>query len=164
MKPLYERLNNNHYSSTEETHNFLSRKELYKEIGYDDEVLIKESKAYKNTCATRMSLALIKSGVHFNGRLKIKSGPYKGRHIEPGSKLLADQLSREGVFGKPKIYKGGPSELIAKLNGKKGVIFFWKLAGYGGGHIDLIEVDKFTEVCHSQCNFLCQEVWFWPLN
>jgi hypothetical protein len=88
MKPLYETLKNNHYSSNEESFFFLSRKELYNEIGYDDEVLIMENNAYQNTCAVRMSLALIKSGVHFNGRLNIKSGPYKGRTVEPGSKLL----------------------------------------------------------------------------
>jgi len=164
MKPLYAILKSNHYSSNKRHADFIDKDPLYKEIGYDYERLYEESIAYENTCAVRMSLALIKSGVHFNGRLKIKSGPYKGSYIEPGSKLLADQLSREGVFGKPKIYKGGPSELIAKINGKKGVIFFCKLAGYGGGHIDLIEVNKYTEVCHSQCTFMCQEIWFWPLN
>lgn len=158
MKPLYKALKSNHYSSDELSSSFVDKPDLYKEIGYDYDKLYKESKAYENTCAVRMSLALIKSGVHFKGRLKIKSGPYKGRHIEPGSKILADQLRK--VFGNPRIYKDGPSELIAQLNGKKGVIFFWKLAGSGGGHIDLIEVNNATEACHSQCTLLCQEVWF----
>lgn len=45
-----------------------------------------------------MSVALIKSGVRFNGRLTIKSGDWKGKKIETGAKLLADQLSRADVL------------------------------------------------------------------
>lgn len=41
-----------------------------------------------------MSLALIKSGVAFTGRLTIKTGPHKHKKIEIGTKLLADQLHK----------------------------------------------------------------------
>ena len=72
-------------------------------MGYNYEALQQQNAGYVNTCATRMSLALIKSGVSFNGRLTIKSGDWKGKKIETGAKLLADQLSRADVFGRPVI-------------------------------------------------------------
>ena len=39
-----------------------------------------------------------------------------------------------------------------------------KIAGYGGGHIDLIETVDTVQVCNSACYFSSQEVWFWPLD
>jgi len=62
-----------------------------------------------------MSLALIKSGVNFVGRLKIRDGLYKGKLVEPGAKLLADQLMRFSVFSRPEVYK--PSEFIKNVVG-----------------------------------------------
>ncbi len=122
---------------------------------------MKQNPAYENTCAVRMSLALIKSGVNFQGRLMIKDGPHKGKMIEPGAKLLADQLARPGVFGRPTVL--APRDAISRLSGKQGVILFWKITGYGGGHIDLIEATTTAQVCHSQCYFAAKEIWFWPL-
>ncbi len=115
-----------------------------------------------------MSLALIKFGVNFTGRLKIKDGPHKGKLIEPGAKLLADQLMKSTVFGKPEVYK--PSEFIKNVTGRKGVpgrkgvVLFWKITGYGGGHIDLIDASNSAAVCNSNCYFNSKEIWFWPLK
>jgi hypothetical protein len=72
-----------------------------------------------------MSLALINAGVDFIGRLKIKDGAHKGKTIEPGAKLLADQLARPDVFGRPNVF--APRDALARLSGKKGVILFWKI-------------------------------------
>lgn len=47
--------------------------QLFQEVGRHD--LIKNS-AYENTCAIRMSLALIKVGVHIPGRIAIKKGAF----------------------------------------------------------------------------------------
>ena len=162
MKPSFSVLKSNHHSSNELSPSYIDKKSVYKEIGYDLDDLTKQNPGYENTCATRMSLALIASGVNFSGRLKIKEGSYKGRLIEPGAKLLADQLAQSHVFGKPQIFK--PNEAIAKLNGKKGVVFFWKIAGYNGGHIDLIETVNLILVCNSACYFSSKEIWFWPLD
>lgn len=129
-------------------------------MNYDN--LLQQDPGYENTCAVRMSLALIKSGVTFSGRLTIKDGPYKGRKIEPGAKLLADQLIRSDVLGRP-IFVDVKKPIPALL-GKKGIIFFWKIVGYGGGHIDLIELTETVVVCQSNCFFDCKEIWFWPLN
>ncbi|MBL1259899.1 MAG: hypothetical protein COB33_005115, partial [Thiotrichaceae bacterium] len=65
--------------------------------------LIKRNPVYVNTCAVRVSLALLKTGVSFTGRLPVKEGDFKGKKVEAGAKLLADQLMKPDAFGKPKI-------------------------------------------------------------
>lgn len=82
--------------------------------------------------------------------------------IEPGAKLLADQLARPTVFGKPQLI--APDKATVALSNKRGVILFWKVAGYGGGHIDLIETSTAVQICHSACYFSSKEIWFWPLG
>ena len=163
MKPTYHTLKSNYNSSDYLNSSYLSAEDLYDEIGYDKNQLINQNPAYANTCATRMSLALIKSGVQFQGRLRIKTGPYKGRTIEPGAKLLADQLVQSSVFGYPFIFKS-PNPALPELDNRKGLIFFWKISGYGGGHIDLIEASNSAQICSSHCYFSCKEAWFWPLS
>lgn len=162
MKPQYSSLKKNHYSSDPANSNYLSAKEVYSEAGYDLDKLIAQNPAYENTCAVRMSLALIKAGINFNGRLKIKSGPHKGKSIEPGAKLLADQLMKSHIFGKPEIYK--PPDFLKKIRNRKGVVLFWKITGYGGGHIDLIEVLNTVFICNSNCYMQSKEIWFWELK
>ena len=162
MKPSFMALKANHYSSNKHNSNFMGSEEIYKLIGYDIEELKKQNPGYVNTCAIRMSLALIKSGMNFSGRLKIKDGPYKGRMIEPGAKLLADQLAKPQLFGRPELIS--PSNAVVRLSGKKGVVLFWKVTGYGGGHIDLIETSNAVQVCNSACYFSSKEIWFWSLT
>jgi hypothetical protein len=130
-------------------------------MGLDHEKLIKQNPAYVNTCAARVSLALLKSDVSFVGRLKIKEGPLQGKMIEPGAKLLADQLKKTHIFGYPNLID--PKNATQLLSGKKGVVLFWKITGYGGGHIDLIETNNSIQVCSSACYFSSKEIWFWPL-
>jgi len=161
MKVDFSIIKTNHYSSDRISQSYKSGEDVYKEIGYSLDDLIRQEPAYENTCAVRMSLALIKSGVDFIGRLKIKDGAQKGKMIEPGAKLLADQLMRPVVFGRPDVFS--PRDAIARLSGKKGVILFWKITGYGGGHIDLIETSATVQTCNSQCYFESKEIWFWPL-
>ena len=162
MKVHYAALKSKHASSNEANPSFISREDVYKEIGYNADELIKQNPAYKNTCAVRMSLALLKAGVHFSGRMKIKDGAHKGKMIEPGAKLLADQLARPILFGRPALLP--PKDALARLSGKKGVILFWKITGYGGGHIDLIDMSTTVQVCNSVCYFSSKEIWFWPLQ
>ena len=162
MKPTYGKLKKNYSSSNELATNFVDAESLYAEIGYKLDDLVKRNPAYVNTCAIRVSLALLKSGVSFIGRLPVKAGDFKGKKVEAGAKLLADQLMRPHVFGKPKVYK--PSEFMKNITGKKGVVLFWKITGYGGGHIDLIEVSNAVFVCNSNCYFNSKEIWFWELQ
>ena len=162
MKPLYSNLKKHHYSSNKYHANFMGAAELYKSIGYDINNLTKQNSGYANTCAVRMSLALIKSGITFTGRLKIKDGPHKGKMIEPGAKLLADQLMKPQLLGRPTLID--PKNALTALSGKKGIVLFWKITGYGGGHIDLIETNNSAQVCNSACYYSSKEIWFWPLQ
>ncbi len=163
MKLSYLTLKSQHYSNEFTNPSYVSSEKLYNEIGYDINDLIKQNAGYANTCATRMSLALIKSGVNFDGRLKIKDGTYKNRFVEPGAKLLADQLIKPTVFGRPLMFNR-PSTVPTELKDKKGVVFFWKIDGYDGGHIDLLESSTSAFLCNSHCYFACKEVWFWALS
>ena len=163
MKPTYQTLKKHHYSSEPSNSNYRSGSGIYEDIGHDIEDLIKQNAGYGNTCATRMSIALIKCGVNFNGRLEIKTGTFKGKKIETGAKLLADQLMRPGTFGKPEIFTD-TSKAESKIAARKGVVFFWKITGYDGGHIDLIETRNKARICNSHCYFNCKEVWFWELH
>lgn len=158
MKPTYQKLKSNHYSSEPSSSEYLSGSDLYTEIGYKIEDLIKQNPGYQNTCATRMSLALLKCDVSFVGRLSVKKGLYKHKKIETGAKLLADQLHKE--FKGTEIFTDTKKAQTALFN-KKGVVFFNKITGYDGGHIDLIEPNN---QCHSHSYFDCQEVWFWALE
>ena len=162
MKPSFQTLKSNYYSSDEFSSSYVSASDLYAEVGIDHQALLRENPAYINTCAARVSLALIKSGVTFNGRLAIKSGDYKGKKLETGAKLLADQLMKPTVFGYPKLYT--PKNFLSNIAGKKGVVFFWKMVGYNGGHIDLIDGSNNQTVCSSACYLDSKEIWFWPLQ
>jgi hypothetical protein len=161
MKPAYQTLKQNHYSSNTASESYVSEWDLFDELGYDYDALYKENPAYANTCAVRMSLALLKSSVPFSGRLRIKTGVYKGRYFEPGAKLLADQLCNPVAFGRPSIMPAASAR--RSLVGKKGVVLFWRVEGYGGGHIDLIDAMNSTYLCNSSCFFASREIWFWPL-
>jgi len=162
-KPIFENLKSNHYSSDRmQPTRFLDGASVYREIGYDMDQLKRQNAGYENTCAVRMSLALLKSGTGITGRLKIKEGPLKGRFVESGAKLLADQLVQRGVLGYPQILTA--DNVQAKIQGKRGVIFFWKMASYSGGHIDLVESTNAASVCSSACYFDSKEIWFWPLD
>ncbi|WP_338849283.1 T6SS effector amidase Tae4 family protein [Massilia sp. W12] len=161
MKISYKELKKHHSSSEISDPSFKDSATLYEDIGYSLDALVTQNPGYENTCAVRMSLALLASGLKFKGRLMIKSGLYKGRMIEPGAKLLADQLSKN--LAKPLIFQDARNAQI-QLAGKQGVIFFDRIVGYGGGHIDLIEASKSSLVCHSHCYFNCKQVWFWALS
>lgn len=161
MKPTFDTLKSNYYSSNELQSNYVSGSDLYAEMGINHEELIRQNPAYVNTCAARVSLALLKSDISFVGRLTIRSGPFSGKKIEPGAKLLADQLKKPHIFGFPNLID--PQRAVERLAGKKGVVLFWKISGYGGGHIDLIEPINSVQVCNSGCYFNSKEIWFWPL-
>lgn len=100
VKPSYEALKRHHKSAQFYKSGYVSDEAVYQELGHDLAELLKLNAGYKNTCATRMSVALLRAGVSIAGRLKIKSGELAGKSVEPGAKLLADQLARPGLFGR----------------------------------------------------------------
>jgi hypothetical protein len=158
----FSTLKSNHYSSNLRSLDFKDQTEVYKEIGYDYETLVKQNGQYENTCAVRMSLALLKSNIHFDtpvSRLKIKEGPYKGRFVATGAKTLADELRKRNSLGQP-LTEATAKKAIKTMSG---IVLFHRIPGYGGGHIDLIESGN---LCHSNCYFSdgLGELWFWPLS
>ncbi|WP_039056556.1 T6SS effector amidase Tae4 family protein [Enterobacter sp. Bisph1] len=164
MKPLYEQLKRQHYTSNDSRAGYVDSYTLFSEIGYDFAALQRQSKQYENTCAVRMSLALLKCNVEFSGRFTIKSGEFKGKKFEMGAKLLADELNKSHVFGNAEIYTDKQEGGKALLK-RRGVVFFNKIDGYGGGHIDVLEpLTSNSFICNSNCYPYCKEIWFWELK
>ena len=153
------------YPATDE---FPNRIPLFDYLGWDD---LKKNPAYTNTCAIRMSLCLLRSGIAVPGRFTIKKGRYKGRNIEPGQGKLSNILATPAFFGKPQKFT--LAERDAALKGKQGIISFMRIPGYvvdGGlsGHIDLVRHGKllfFWDAlqCRESCYWNSQEFWFWPI-
>lgn len=141
----------------------ISHDALFREIGWDD--LIKNT-AYENTCATRVSLALIKTGITIPGaRMAIRTGPYKGQLIEPGQAKLSHILAGVAMLGKPE--KFGNAHAQAAIGERSGIVSFWHLVPglYEGGHIDLVSpVFQPLGQCGTDCYWTSREFWFWPLK
>lgn len=139
---------------------------LLRLIGWDD--LINDP-AYANTCAVRVSLALIRSGVHIpDGRMAIRAGTHKGKMIEPGQARLAMILARPSMFGKPETFAGG-NETYLGIGQRSGIVsFFHAVPGvYEGGHIDIVSPAMGgggSLACGNDCYWTSKEVWFWPLT
>lgn len=141
----------------------VSRDTLFQQIGWDD--LIKNSD-YGNTCAIRVSLALIRSGITIpGGRIPIRTGALKGKMIEPGQAKLSMILSRPTMLGKPEKLSG--SGMIEDVGHRSGIVSFFRLSPgiYEGGHIDIVAPQLGgMQVCGSACYWTSKEVWFWPLR
>lgn len=138
-----------------------TREELFASIGWNDLV---NSPAYWDTCAIRMSDALLNAGVHLPGaRMKAKAGPISGKYIEPGQAKLSNILKR--IWGAPEVY-GSEAAARAGIGKRTGVVSFFRIRGGSGdgGHIDLIRMgDHGFQVCARSCFFKAVSIWFWPL-
>lgn len=157
-KPLFSHLAH-HYPSNKN----VSKEQLYRDLGWDDLI---DNPAYDNTCAVRVSLALIKSGVPIKGRFRIHKGTHKGSSIEPGQARLSALLAQTSYFGPPEKFK--PSSAAATIGTRNGVVSFMKIPGYlngAGGHIDILSssLGGFY-ACGSDCYWDSSEVWFWELK
>lgn len=139
-------------------YNALTTAELYTQLGWPDLV---GKPAWVNTCAIRMSLALLHSNVPVVGRLKIKQGELKGKLVEPGQNTLSDWLVNR--HDEPERYKGTDANLHAKLTGRRGIVSFMRIHEYPGGHIDLLSHESSFAICRRGCHFDAAEIRFWPL-
>lgn len=137
---------------------------LFGEIGLPE--LANDKHWAQNTCAVRLSLALVKAGVIINpGHMTIMNGAYKGRRLEPSQARLSRFLAQSSELGAPEKYKG--SGLAQKgIGGRRGIISFYKLNGPDDsqGHIDLIQPSGGFYACAAQCFWKSVEIWFWPLR
>jgi hypothetical protein len=140
------------------------REVLYTQIGWNDVV---SHPAFQDTCAIRMSMALLSAGVPLAGaNMKVKAGPLKDRRIETGQGRLSNMLKR--LWGQPEVYKG---ETAANngIGDRHGVVSFFRIRNLGiptnGGHIDLVyPAGNGFRQCARSCFFDAAEVWFWPLQ
>ncbi|WP_431018562.1 hypothetical protein ACQ4K0_11495 [Burkholderia cepacia] len=79
----------------------VSREALFQELGWQDLI---QNQSYANTCAIRISVALVKSGITLRGGLVIQKGPHRGRRIEAGQARLAKMLASRRISAKPKCF------------------------------------------------------------
>lgn len=157
MKPIFALLNDNYPRRGR-----LPRDQLLTSIGWTD---VLKNPAFADTCAIRMSLTLVATGVVLPGaRMKVNAGPSKGKWIEPGQGKLSNILKR--LWRAPEVFK---SESAARdgIGKRSGVVSFFRIEGgqSDGGHIDLIwpTLSPFSD-CAMECYFKAAEIWFWPLK
>ena len=155
MKPWFDDLQRQYPKSE-------SREVLYDELGWQD---LTNNPAYFDTCAIRMSTALLRAGVRLPGaRMKANAGRLKGKRIEPGQGKLSRILKQ--IWGKPEVYRG-EQEARKGIGNRSGIASFFRIHGTptSGGHIDLIwhGSNGFQE-CARSCFFSAMEIWFWPVK
>jgi hypothetical protein len=137
-----------------------TREVLFADIGWSD---LTKNPAFWDTCAIRMSAALLRAGVSLPGaRMQAKAGTIKGRWIEPGQAKLSAILKR--LWGAPEVYSN-EAAARAGIGQRHGVVSFFRIEGTDGGHIDLIAMgDHGFLDCARACFFSAVTVWFWPLQ
>jgi hypothetical protein len=135
---------------------------LYTGIGHIEKV---PDANWDNTCAVRLSVALIGAGVAIApGYLTIETGPHKGKRIESRQRALSEFLRKR--WGEPEKFNGGAAARKG-IGSRRGVISFFQLYGPTDrqGHIDLVGPDNWSDpVCADDCYWQSVEVWFWPLK
>lgn len=133
--------------------------ELWRWIGYPEHV---RDRAWENTCAVRMSLALAGVGILMpHGFLVVKAGKFKGRRLEIKQETLADYLT--SIWGEPDRF---PTAIVrASIGDRRGLIRFVQLWGPFDpqGHIDLISADEWQRLaCEGgHIYWHAVECWFW---
>lgn len=137
-----------------------SREALFADIGWSD---LTNNDAYWDTCAIRMSTALLRAGVVLPGaRMQAKAGTIKDQWIEPGQARLSQILKR--AWGAPEVYSDEKAAR-AGIGRRNGVISFFRIEGGSHGHIDLIAMGEHGFLdCARACYFSARTVWFWPLR
>lgn len=158
MTILFKTLQLNYPSSNPSSPRYVSQADLFNEIGW---VEFLGNPNYSNTCAIRVSSAMVKTGVAVaNGSHRILKGSFKGKRIEVGMKKLANIIEQSGRFGNAERYT---QNIYPHVKGRSGIIAFFTIPGYaGGGHIDLLDGSFPDMRCESAC-YASQEVWFWPM-
>lgn len=156
MKPLFAVLKANHMGRP------FMPPQVYDAIGHPELAL---DPAWFNTCAVRMSIALVAAGMKIRtgpAKLRIKVGPHKGEQLEPSQRVLSHFLAHE--IGAPEKYKGGVNAKHA-IAWRHGIVSFFSIHGDNQGHIDLVSVTEWPDIqCSNSCYWDSREVWFWPLK
>lgn len=157
MKPAFSLLRAHHMGRT------VTAAQVYEAIGHPSSMA--SDPVWQNTCAIRMSVALIGAGMAIRpGRLKIRDGPFKGKMVEPGQHRLSEYLARE--IGTPQRFKGGDAAMHG-IGSQNGIISFFQIAGPTSrqGHIYLVSPNLWHGlICNGFCYWGAVDVWFWALD
>jgi hypothetical protein len=163
MKVSYMKLRT-HFPDTQS----VIAEELFQWIGYPENI---GNPNFSNTCAIRLSLALLGAGYPNPGTWPIKAGKYKGRAIETKQRKLAKWLVRQ--LGQPERFKSG-REAEDKIDGRRGIVSFFNIYGdeNAQGHIAIVAQDSWglylrcgqeIDGTNTGCYWTAKEVWFWQL-
>ncbi|TFW31506.1 T6SS effector amidase Tae4 family protein [Massilia horti] len=147
----------------------VGRDELFHFIGRPE--LVPDPNFY-NTCAIRLSLALLGAGLPNPGVWPIKGGKYKGRAIETMQRKLSHWLVLQ--LGQPEKFTSG-EDAEAKIGSRHGIVSFFSIYGDNNpqGHIAIVSVDRWGRYlrCGNEidgtatgCYWSSREVWFWELH
>ena len=142
----------------------IDKQVLFQEIGFDPYL---NNPNYSNTCAIRVSLALVKSGLHLIGGRSshfIQRGPYAGKRIEVLRRNPA-------CLGQPDLEYNTPSghgainlqDALTRIGNKSGIISFYTWNTYQGGHIDILSPTSGGYTCGKNCYWYTEKVIFWEL-
>lgn len=120
-----------------------------------------------DTCAVRMSLALLGAGFLSPGTYPVKAGKYKGKAIETRQRKLSNWLVHH--LGEPERYKSGMQAQQA-IGARRGIISFFQLHGPTDqqGHIAVVAKDQWQtfrcgpeyERSATGCFWDAVEIWF----
>jgi len=144
-------------------HSGIDQAGLYESIGHKE---FARDPRMQNTCATRVSMALLAAGVHpAPGNLTIQTGRFAGLRIETNQKALSKFLQRR--LGEPEVYKSG-YDAWSKIKPRHGIVSFFHLNGGDWdpqGHIDLVEPSSMGDLqCLGSCYWSSTDIWFWALK
>lgn len=136
---------------------------LFEEIGWDQPPQYNRE---ADTCAVRVSLALVKAGARIPGRVNVSRGRFKGQRIEPMQTRLSLLLTHPSLLGRPEVYQGGAAAEAA-IGQRRGIVSYWCRgdATRPQGHIDIVGPDAAETLgCGVLCYRDATDIWFWPLK
>lgn len=146
----------------------VSLEELWHWLGYPENI---RDINFSNTCAARMSLALLGAGLPSPGSYPVKAGKHKGKSIETKQRKLSNWLVHH--VGQPEKYKSGV-QAEDTIGTRRGIISFFQLHGPTDrqGHIAIVAKDRWQtfrcgpeyERSATGCFWDSVEIWFWPLS
>lgn len=144
------------------------REAMLRWIGHGD---LMSDTHFANTCAIRLSMALLGAGFPNPGTWPVVDGKFKGRAIETRQRPLSHWLAHR--LGRPEKYGNG-QDAKRRIGARRGIVSFFRLHGSGDrqGHIDLVQMDRWHVYQHcgsgnddaGGCYWDAVEVWFRPLK
>jgi hypothetical protein len=143
----------------------------YKKADDDDE----NSFLYYNQCAIRVSLAFRKSGVDISGAKNLTNPGHSayGNGNILGATNLAMHLKSK-ILGKPETFNGMTQDVISKIQGRTGVIYFENFVEENDDgtssrsatntHIELWDKDHYMSSFPLTQMFDAKKILFWEIK